>query len=43
MFPGLRHDIIDRYTAMDRFVLVASHREGFSRSAIETAAMGSRS
>ena len=38
-FLGLRHDVRDLYRAMDIFVL-ASHREGFPRSAVEAAAMG---
>lgn len=38
-FLGLRHDVERLYTAMDVYVL-ASHREGFPRSAMEAAAMG---
>ena len=38
-FLGLRHDVEALYTAMDVYVL-ASHREGFPRSAMEAAAMG---
>jgi glycosyltransferase involved in cell wall biosynthesis len=38
-FLGLRHDVEQLYTAMDIYVL-ASHREGFPRSAMEAAAMG---
>lgn len=38
-FLGLRRDMVDLYAAMDLFVL-ASHREGFPRSAMEAAAMG---
>lgn len=38
-FLGLRDDIEDLYTAMDLYVL-ASHREGYPRSAMEAAAMG---
>ena len=38
-FLGLRHDVEALYTAMDIYVL-ASHREGFPRSAMEAAAMG---
>lgn len=37
-FLGLRHDVDELYTAMDVYVL-ASHREGFPRSAMEAAAM----
>ena len=36
---GLRHDVEDLYAAADLYVL-ASHREGFPRSAMEAAAMG---
>ena len=38
-FLGLRDDVEALYTAMDIYVL-ASHREGFPRSAMEAAAMG---
>ena len=38
-FLGLRHDVEAVYAAMDLYVL-ASHREGFPRSAMEAAAMG---
>jgi glycosyltransferase involved in cell wall biosynthesis len=38
-FLGMRTDMPGLYAAMDVFVL-ASHREGFPRSAIEAAAMG---
>ena len=38
-FLGLRHDVEALYAAMDVYVL-ASHREGFPRSAMEAAAMG---
>jgi glycosyltransferase involved in cell wall biosynthesis len=38
-FLGLRHDVDALYAAMDIYVL-ASHREGFPRSAMEAAAMG---
>ncbi len=38
-FLGMRDDVGDLYAAMDVFVL-ASHREGFPRSAMEAAAMG---
>jgi glycosyltransferase involved in cell wall biosynthesis len=38
-FLGLRHDLPRLYAAMDVYVL-ASHREGFPRSAMEAAAMG---
>jgi len=38
-FLGLRHDVDELYAAMDIYVL-ASHREGFPRSAMEAAAMG---
>src|SRR5690606_15035312 len=38
-FLGMRKDMEDLYTAMDLFVL-ASHREGFPRAAMEAAAMG---
>ena len=38
-FLGLRDDVEDLYAAMDVYVL-ASHREGFPRSAMEAAAMG---
>ena len=38
-FLGLREDVEDLYAAMDLYVL-ASHREGFPRSAMEAAAMG---
>src|SRR5207248_1392934 len=37
-FLGLRHDVERIYAAMDVYVL-ASHREGFPRSAMEAAAM----
>lgn len=39
IFLGLRRDMERLYPAMDLFVL-ASHREGFPRSAMEAAAMG---
>ena len=39
VFAGERTDVVDLYTAMDVYVL-ASHREGFPRSAMEAAAMG---
>jgi lipopolysaccharide/colanic/teichoic acid biosynthesis glycosyltransferase/glycosyltransferase involved in cell wall biosynthesis len=39
MFLGLRDDVERLYPAMDLYVL-ASHREGFPRSAMEAAAMG---
>lgn len=39
VFAGERSDVVDLYTAMDVYVL-ASHREGFPRSAMEAAAMG---
>ena len=39
VFLGMRFDVEDLYTAMDLYVL-ASHREGFPRSAMEAAAMG---
>lgn len=39
VFLGLRHDVEDLYAAADMYVL-ASHREGFPRSAMEAAAMG---
>lgn len=38
-FLGLRHDVEDLYGASDLFVL-ASHREGFPRAAMEASAMG---
>ncbi len=38
-FLGFRHDVEVLYPAMDLYVL-ASHREGFPRSAMEAAAMG---
>lgn len=38
-FLGRRDDIVELYSAMDLYVL-ASHREGFPRSAMEAAAMG---
>lgn len=38
-FLGLRHDVDELYTAFDVYVL-ASHREGFPRSAMEAATMG---
>lgn len=38
-FLGLRHDVDALYAAADIYVL-ASHREGFPRSAMEAAAMG---
>jgi glycosyltransferase involved in cell wall biosynthesis len=38
-FLGLRDDVAELYAAMDVYVL-ASHREGFPRSAMEAAAMG---
>jgi len=38
-FLGLRHDMERLYSAMDVYVL-ASHREGFPRSAMEAAACG---
>jgi glycosyltransferase involved in cell wall biosynthesis len=38
-FLGLRDDVADLYGAMDLFVL-ASHREGFPRAAMEAAASG---
>lgn len=38
-FLGLRRDVEELYAAMDAYVL-ASHREGFPRSAMEAAAMG---
>jgi glycosyltransferase involved in cell wall biosynthesis len=38
-FLGLRHDVEELYGASDLFVL-ASHREGFPRAAMEAAAMG---
>jgi glycosyltransferase involved in cell wall biosynthesis len=38
-FLGARHDVDWLYTGMDVFVL-ASHREGFPRAAMEAAAMG---
>jgi glycosyltransferase involved in cell wall biosynthesis len=38
-FLGLRHDVENLYPAFDFYVL-ASHREGFPRSAMEAAAMG---
>jgi glycosyltransferase involved in cell wall biosynthesis len=38
-FLGMRDDVEDLYAAMDLYVL-ASHREGFPRSAMEAAAMG---
>jgi glycosyltransferase involved in cell wall biosynthesis len=39
VFLGRRDDVHDWYAAMDLYVL-ASHREGFPRSAMEAAAMG---
>lgn len=39
VFPGERRDIEAVYAALDLYVL-ASHREGFPRSAMEAAAMG---
>jgi glycosyltransferase involved in cell wall biosynthesis len=39
VFAGARTDMVDLYAAMDLYVL-ASHREGFPRSAMEAAAMG---
>ena len=39
VFLGIRDDVEDLYAAMDVYVL-ASHREGFPRSAMEAAAMG---
>jgi glycosyltransferase involved in cell wall biosynthesis len=39
LFLGMRRDVEDLYAAMDLYVL-ASHREGFPRSAMEAAAMG---
>lgn len=38
-FLGMRHDVEDLYHGMDLYVL-ASHREGFPRSAMEAAAAG---
>ena len=38
-FLGMRDDVEDLYAGMDLYVL-ASHREGFPRSAMEAAAMG---
>ncbi len=38
-FLGSRDDVADWYTAMDLYLL-ASHREGFPRSAMEAGAMG---
>jgi glycosyltransferase involved in cell wall biosynthesis len=38
-FLGMRRDVVELYAAMDLYVL-ASHREGFPRSAMEAAAMG---
>ncbi|MGH9247599.1 MAG: glycosyltransferase [Acidimicrobiales bacterium] len=38
-FLGMRSDMVDLYGAFDLYVL-ASHREGFPRSAMEAAAMG---
>ena len=38
-FLGMRSDVEDLYTAFDLYVL-ASHREGFPRSAMEAAASG---
>lgn len=38
-FLGMRNDVEDLYRAMDLYVL-ASHREGFPRSAMEAAASG---
>jgi glycosyltransferase involved in cell wall biosynthesis len=38
-FLGARDDVVDLYAAMDIYAL-ASHREGFPRSAMEAAAMG---
>jgi glycosyltransferase involved in cell wall biosynthesis len=39
LFLGLRHDVERLYAGMDLYVL-ASHREGFPRSAMEAAATG---
>lgn len=39
VFLGMRDDVDRLYLAMDLYVL-ASHREGFPRSAMEAAAMG---
>ena len=39
VFLGLRDDVDRLYSAMDAFVL-ASHREGFPRAAMEATAMG---
>jgi glycosyltransferase involved in cell wall biosynthesis len=39
LFGGMRLDVEDVYAALDVYVL-ASHREGFPRSAMEAAAMG---
>lgn len=39
VFLGMRSDVEDLYAAMDLYVL-ASHREGFPRSAMEAAACG---
>ncbi len=38
-FLGARDDLVDWYSAMDLYLL-ASHREGFPRSAMEAGAMG---
>ena len=38
VFAGRRDDMVDVYAALDLYVL-ASHREGFPRSAMEAAAM----
>jgi glycosyltransferase involved in cell wall biosynthesis len=38
-FLGQRDDVVDLYAAMDVYVL-ASHREGYPRSAMEASAMG---
>lgn len=38
-FLGMRHDLTELYAAMDVYVL-ASHREGYPRSAMEAAALG---
>jgi glycosyltransferase involved in cell wall biosynthesis len=39
VFLGMRSDLTELYAAMDVYVL-ASHREGYPRSAMEAAAMG---
>jgi glycosyltransferase involved in cell wall biosynthesis len=39
VFAGRRDDMVDVYRAFDLYAL-ASHREGFPRSAMEAAAMG---